>query len=205
MGKNKLYIILGLMTVALCYLSYEYYSLSNDLTKWKGYYKEVSISYVQEIMEAPELQKPSNEEMDITKINFESNLLQFKDLEGVEFSLRDFKDKTIFINYWATWCNPCLAEMPSMVKLYNQYKDNDKIIFLFLSKEDLNTIVDYIPNDESLGQLPIYKIITDDELFTTRGIPTTFIINYKGDIVVKDVGSAKWNDQTVVDFIDGIL
>ncbi len=205
MGKNKLYIILGLMTVALCYLSYECYSLSNDLTKWKGYYKEVSISYVQEIMEAPELQKPSNEEMDITKINFESNLLQFKDLEGVEFSLRDFKDKTIFINYWATWCNPCLAEMPSMVKLYNQYKDNDKIIFLFLSKEDLNTIVDYIPNDESLGQLPIYKIITDDELFTTRGIPTTFIINYKGDIVVKDVGSAKWNDQTVVDFIDGIL
>jgi len=205
MGKNKLYIILGLMTVALCYLSYEYYSLSNDLTKWKGYYKEVSISYVQEIMEAPELQKPSNEEMDITKINFESNLLQFKDLEGVEFSLRDFKDKTIFINYWATWCNPCLAEMPSMVKLYNQYKDNDKIIFLFLSKEDLNTIVDYIPNDESLVQLPIYKIITDDELFTTRGIPTTFIINYKGDIVVKDVGSAKWNDQTVVDFIDGIL
>tara|TARA_B100000497_G_C7673845_1_gene406856 strand:+ start:51 stop:668 length:618 start_codon:yes stop_codon:yes gene_type:complete len=205
MGKNKLYIILGLMTVTLCYLSYEYYSLSNDLTKWKGYYKEVSISYVQEIMEAPELQKPSNEEMDITKINFESNLLQFKDLEGVEFSLRDFKDKTIFINYWATWCNPCLAEMPSMVKLYNQYKDNDKIIFLFLSKEDLNTIVDYIPNDESLGQLPIYKIITDDELFTTRGIPTTFIINYKGDIVVKDVGSAKWNDQTVVDFIDGIL
>ena len=65
--------------------------------------------------------------------------------------------------------------------------------------------MDYIPNDESLVQLPIYKIITDDELFTTRGIPTTFIINYKGDIVVKDVGSAKWNDQTVVDFIDGIL
>ena len=143
--------------------------------------------------------------MDINLVDFDINLLQFEDLEGSQFSLRDFKGKTLFINYWATWCNPCLAEMPSMVELYNQFKDNQDIVFLFLSKEDRNTIIDYLPKDETLAQLPLYKIITDDELFSTRGIPTTFIVDSAGVVKVKDVGSAIWNDQSVVDFIYNIL
>ena len=138
-------------------------------------------------------------------VDFDINLLQFEDLEGSQFSLRDFKGKTLFINYWATWCNPCLAEMPSMVELYNQFKDNQDIVFLFLSKEDRNTIIDYLPKDETLAQLPLYKIITDDELFSTRGIPTTFIVDSAGVVKVKDVGSAIWNDQSVVDFLYNIL
>ena len=143
--------------------------------------------------------------MDINLVDFDINLLQFEDLEGSQFSLRDFKGKTLFINYWATWCNPCLAEMPSMVELYNQFKDNQDIVFLFLSKEDRNTIIDYLPKDETLAQLPLYKIITDDELFSTRGIPTTFIVDSAGEVKVKDVGSAIWNDQSVVDFLYNIL
>ncbi|GIS42302.1 MAG: hypothetical protein Ct9H90mP15_03420 [Candidatus Neomarinimicrobiota bacterium] len=77
-------------------------------------------------------------------------MLLFQDLDGTQFSLRDFQDKILFINYWATWCNPCLAEMPNMAELYNEYKDNNEIVFLYLSKEDAQTIIDYIPKDESL-------------------------------------------------------
>ena len=143
--------------------------------------------------------------MDVTLVDFDVNLLQFEDLEGSQFSLRDFRGKTLFINYWATWCNPCLAEMPSMVELYNIYKDNQDIVFLYLSKENKNTIIDYIPKDETLSQLPLYKIISDDELFSTRGIPTTFIVDSSGEVVVKDVGSAIWNDQSVIDYLNNIL
>ena len=95
--------------------------------------------------------------------------------------------------------------MPSMVELYNLYKDNKDIVFLYLSKENKNTIIDYIPKDETLSQLPLYKIISDDELFSTRGIPTTFIVDSSGEVVVKDVGSAIWNDQSVVDYLNNIL
>ena len=198
----------GLLIVlvgALAYLSYTNYNLEQDLEEYKGYYKTVAIKYVQEIMEKPELSVPDPEEMEVTTIDFESNMLLFQDLEGNEFSLRDFEDKVLFINYWATWCNPCLAEMPSMAELYNQYKENNNIVFLYLSKEDADTIIDYIPKDESLGQLPIYKVVTDDDLFSTRGIPTTFIINRNGEIVIKDVGSAVWNHQSVVDYLDNLL
>ena len=198
----------GLLIVligALAYLSYTNYNLEQDLEEYKGYYKTVAIKYVQEIMEKPELSVPDPEEMEVTTIDFESNMLLFKDLEGNEFSLRNFENKVLFINYWATWCNPCLAEMPSMAELYNQYKENNNIVFLYLSKEDADTIIDYIPKNSSLEQLPIYKIVTDDDLFSTRGIPTTFIVNRNGEIVVKDVGSAAWNDQSVVDYLDKLL
>ena len=198
----------GLLIVlvgALAYLSYTNYNLEQDLEEYKGYYKTIAIKYVQEIMEKPELSVPDPEEMEVTTIDLESNMLLFQDLEGNEFSLRNFENKVLFINYWATWCNPCLAEMPSMAELYNQYKENNNIVFLYLSKEDADTIIDYIPKDDSLGQLPIYKVVTDDDLFSTRGIPTTFIVNRNGEIVIKDVGSAVWNDQSVVDYLDNLL
>ena len=198
----------GLLIVlvgALAYLSYTNYNLEQDLEEYKGYYKTIAIKYVQEVMEKPELSVPDPEEMEVTTIDFESNMLLFQDLEGNEFSLRNFENKVLFINYWATWCNPCLAEMPSMAELYNQYKENNNIVFLYLSKEDADTIIDYIPKDDSLGQLPVYKVVTDDDLFSTRGIPTTFIVNRNGEIVIKDVGSAVWNDQSVVDYLDNLL
>ncbi|MFL2490190.1 MAG: TlpA family protein disulfide reductase [Candidatus Neomarinimicrobiota bacterium] len=197
--------LLIILVGALAYLSYTNYNLEQDLEEYKGYYKTIAIKYVQEIMDKPELSAPDPEEMDVTTIDFESNMLLFNDLEGNEFSLRDFEDKVLFINYWATWCNPCLAEMPNMAELYNQYKENDNIVFLYLSKEDADTIIDYIPKDDSLGQLPIYKVVTDDDLFSTRGIPTTFIVNRNGEIVIKDVGSAVWNDQSVIDYLDKLL
>ena len=198
----------GLLIVlvgALAYLLYTNYNLEQDLEDYKEHYKTIAIKYVQEIMEKPELSIPDPEEMEVTTIDFESNMLLFKDLEGNEFSLRNFENKVLFINYWATWCNPCLAEMPSMAELYNQYKENNNIVFLYLSKEDADTIIDYIPKDDSLGQLPIYKVVTDDDLFSTRGIPTTFIVNRNGEIVIKDVGSAAWNDQSVIDYLDKLL
>ena len=197
--------LLIILVGALAYLSYTNYNLEQDLEEYKGYYKTIAIKYVQEIMDKPELSAPDPEEMDVTTIDFESNMLLFNDLEGNEFSLRNFENKVLFINYWATWCNPCLAEMPNMAELYNQYKENDNIVFLYLSKEDADTIIDYIPKDDSLGQLPIYKVVTDDDLFSTRGIPTTFIVNRNGEIVIKDVGSAVWNDQSVVDYLDKLL
>jgi thiol-disulfide isomerase/thioredoxin len=204
MDAKKLYVIILGMGIALAFLGYKYVTTNNDLKKYKGYYKDLSITYLNEIMEAPALE-PSLKDGNIISIDFETNALQFTDLDNKMFSIQDFKGKTLFINYWATWCNPCLAEMPAMADLYERYSSNDAIIFLYLSREELKTIQEYIPKDESLQKLPIYKVVTDDEFFATTGIPTTFIINSSGNLIVKDVGSAFWNDQSVFNFIDNLL
>ena len=204
MDAKKLYVIIIGLGIALAFLGYKYVATNNDLKKYKGYYKDLSITYLNEIMQAPALE-PSLKDGNIISIDFETNALQFTDLDSKMFSIQDFKGKTLFINYWATWCNPCLAEMPSMADLYERYSSNDAIVFLYLSREELKTIQEYIPKDESLQKLPIYKVVTDDEFFATTGIPTTFIINSSGDLIVKDVGSAFWNDQSVFNFIDNLL
>ena len=205
MDSKKLYSIIIILIIILSFLSYKYNDTNKQLEKYKGYYKDLSVMYLNEVIDAPELKKPSSREMKVTTIDFESNMLQFSDLENNIFSIQNFKGKNLFINYWATWCNPCLAEMPYMAELYEKYKDEEDIIFLYLSREKLETIKDYIPKDESLQQLPIYKIVTDDEFFATSGIPTTFIVNSDGEVIVKDLGSAFWNDESVFKFIDNLI
>ena len=205
MNPKILKIIIAGMAICIVFLSYKFYEVNNDLKKYKEYYKDLSIMYLNEVIEPPKLEAPSAEDMKVTKIDFDSNMLQFSDLENNIFTLQNFKGKNLFINYWATWCNPCLAEMPYMAELYENYKDEDDIIFLYLSREKLEIIKNYIPKDESLQQLPIYKIITDDEFFATSGIPTTFIVNSDGEVIVKDLGSAFWNDESVFKFIDNLI
>ena len=205
MDSKKLYSIIIILIIILSFLSYKYNDTNKQLEKYKGYYKDLSVMYLNEVIDAPELKKPSSREMKVTTIDFESNMLQFSDLENNIFSIQNFKGKNLFINYWATWCNPCLAEMPYMAELYERYKDEEDIIFLYLSREKLETIKDYIPKDESLQQLPIYKIVTDDEFFATSGIPTTFIVNSDGEVIVKDLGTAFWNDESVFKFIDNLI
>ena len=205
MDSKKLYSIIIILIIILSFLSYKYNDTNKQLEKYKGYYKDLSVMYLNEVIDAPELKKPSSREMKVTTIDFESNMLQFSDLEDNIFSIQNFKGKNLFINYWATWCNPCLAEMPYMAELYERYKDEEDIIFLYLSREKLETIKDYIPKDESLQKLPIYKIVTDDEFFATSGIPTTFIVNSDGEVIVKDLGTAFWNDESVFKFIDNLI
>ena len=205
MNPKILKIIIAGMAICIVFLSYKFYEVNNDLKKYKEYYKDLSVMYLNEVIEAPKLEPPSAQDMKVTTIDFDSNVLQFSDLENNIFTIQDFKGKNLFINYWATWCNPCLAEMPYMVELYENYKDEEDIIFLYLSREKLEIIKNYIPKDESLQQLPIYKIITDDEFFATSGIPTTFIVNSDGEVIVKDLGSAFWNDESVFKFIDNLI
>ena len=205
MNPKILKIIIAGMSICIVFLSYKFNEVNNDLKKYKEYYKDLSVMYLNEVIEAPKLEPPSAQDMKVTKIDFDSNVLQFSDLENNIFTIQDFKGKNLFINYWATWCNPCLAEMPYMAELYENYKDEEDIIFLYLSREKLETIKNYKPKDESLQQLPIYKIITDDEFFATSGIPTTFIINSGGEVIVKDLGSAFWNDESVFKLIDNLI
>ncbi len=205
MNPKILKIIITGMAICIVFLSYKFYEVNNDLKKYKEYYKDLSIMYLNEVIEPPKLEAPAAEDMKVTTIDFDSNMLQFSDLENNIFTLQNFKGKNLFINYWATWCNPCLAEMPYMAELYENYKDEEDIIFLYLSREKLEIIKNYIPKDESLQQLPIYKIITDDEFFATSGIPTTFIVNSDGEVIVKDLGSAFWNDESVFKFIDNLI
>ncbi|MBW2409399.1 MAG: TlpA family protein disulfide reductase [Deltaproteobacteria bacterium] len=122
---------------------------------------------------------------------------------GAEINLEDqFKDQVVFINFWATWCPPCIAEMPTIEKLYQKYKD--KIGFAMISNEYIGMLEDF--RNRNKYTFPVYQIEMDvPEVFDLNIIPATYIISPDRKIVLKHVGGADWSHEDVTNFLDALL
>ena len=118
------------------------------------------------------------------------------------FDLKDANGKVVLINFWATWCPPCIAEMPSLQELYNDY--NDKVIFLFVTNEDFET-VNKFKLKKAFNFDVFQPLSAPPEVLTTRSIPKTFIIDKHGAIVVEESGAVNWNSETVRNQLDDLI
>lgn len=126
-----------------------------------------------------------------------------KALDGREVALSEFKGKVVFLNFWATWCVPCVAEMPSIQSLYETFKTDD-VVFLLISNEDGQTVYEFLA--EHQYDLPVYLFDEDlPNIFQLPGVPTTFIVNRDGLVVFRHFGAAKWDDEACRSFIQGLL
>lgn len=105
------------------------------------------------------------------------------------------KGKTIFMNIWATWCAPCVAEMPGINKLYAKLKDDPNVVFLMISEDrDFQTAKDWVLKKEF--DFPIYKLTTRlPDMYETNVVPTTVVISAEGKMVVKKTGMANYNTK----------
>lgn len=120
--------------------------------------------------------------------------------DGERVSLMDYKDKVLFINLWATWCPPCIAEMPGIQELYDDI-DNEDIVFIMLSTDDsMEKVKTFI---EKKGySFPVYMPSSRvPDVLRSPSIPTTFVVNKKGEIVSKKVGMAKYNTKSFKKFL----
>lgn len=124
------------------------------------------------------------------------------DIDSNEITFNQFKGKVIFVNFWATWCPPCIAEMPSLEDLYKDYKND--VVFLFVANDDPKKVTKFIA-DKSYSH-PVYYQLTEvpKELLSTL-LPTTYIINKQGEIVVNKTGAADWDSGKVRDMLDKLI
>ncbi|NRD21417.1 TlpA family protein disulfide reductase [Winogradskyella eckloniae] len=118
------------------------------------------------------------------------------------YNLNYVKGKVTVINFWATWCPPCIAEMSSLQKLYEQY--GHEVAFLFITNESVETINSF--KAESKYTFPVYirKSHGPKELKTTS-IPRTLVIDKSGAIIVDKTGAVNWNSETVKTQLDELL
>ncbi len=124
-----------------------------------------------------------------------------KTLDGEAVSLESFRGKTVLLNHWATWCGPCVAEMPSLAALHESI-DRDDVAIVLVSTEDAHTIRSFL---ERKGlSLPAYVAEGMPAVFETRGIPATFILDPAGAIVYSHVGAANWNSDGCREFLNAI-
>lgn len=107
----------------------------------------------------------------------------FKDINGIQVSLKDFDGKTLYITFWATWCGYCLGEKPELEKLKNQYQDSEDVVFIDISLDSTSeTWKTYLLKNEQNG----IQLITSNEAktrsnFQFSGIPYHIIVDSKGN------------------------
>ncbi|MCU7940050.1 MAG: TlpA family protein disulfide reductase [gamma proteobacterium symbiont of Bathyaustriella thionipta] len=123
------------------------------------------------------------------------------DMDGVKHQLSDYKGQPVIINFWATWCPPCRAEMPSMERAWNKIKDECIAMLAINVGEDEDTVFTF------LGDYPAnFTILLDQsgavsEQWPVRGLPTTFIVSPDGQIVYRAIGGREWDDEQLLDQI----
>jgi thiol-disulfide isomerase/thioredoxin len=130
----------------------------------------------------------------------------FLNLEGEEVSLLvpDAEGNVVFLNLWATWCGPCLAEMPAMASLYQQLSGSG-FSMVAVSEEDPETVREFLAD----SPYP-FKILMDPEnvlgnRFEVQRIPSTFIIDREGRLALRQTGAYHWDAAEVVEQFEPLL
>ncbi|MGD8593430.1 MAG: TlpA disulfide reductase family protein [Gammaproteobacteria bacterium] len=124
------------------------------------------------------------------------------DLDGKSRQLSEFRGKWVVVNYWATWCPPCLEEIPELVDFHEAHKDNNAVV-IGVDFEDIaipklkSFVEDYFMSYPILHMKPAPK----SELGVISGLPTSFLISPEGELVAKQTGPV--TAKMIKDFIDG--
>ncbi|MDY7395564.1 TlpA disulfide reductase family protein [Aureibaculum sp. 2210JD6-5] len=117
-------------------------------------------------------------------------------------NLESLKGNVVFINYWATWCPPCIAEMPMIKSLYRDYKD--KIEFLFVTNEDQTKVARFYKKHDY--DFPTYNAISKlPQQIDYASLPTTYILDKNGKVALLEYGAANWNSDAVRNLLDKLI
>ncbi|MGD8307507.1 MAG: redoxin domain-containing protein, partial [Ignavibacteria bacterium] len=124
------------------------------------------------------------------------------DLSGSAISLQDYRNKTVIIDFWATWCAPCRESFPAMKKSVEKFQDDDNVKFLFINSwertdKKLKNASDFMTRND----YPFHVLLDEEnkviEKYKVSGIPTKFVIDSEGNIRFKSVGFEGSDDKLV--------
>ena len=149
------------------------------------------------------IERPEIKNLIVHKDKKKIENIEFIKSEGEKVSLNNYKSNPLIINFWATWCAPCKKEMPSLDNLYQDTKFKNLVVFA-VNMEPPNTIkTKKFFTDLNIKKLGIYF---DNNLnfvkeFKLRGVPTTVLINKKGEEFARIIGEINFEDKKFVKWL----
>jgi len=131
--------------------------------------------------------------------------VSFADQSGKTATLADFRGDVVLVNLWATWCAPCIKEMPSLARL--QAKLGDLKVLAISEDRQAATVVPPFIQKNRIEGLAIYLDPKNDvdHALAVGGLPTSFLIDRDGRIVGELEGAAEWDSPAMVSLIEGYL
>jgi len=144
--------------------------------------------------------QPSIEKVE-PKINSTNSNFTLINHSGEAVQMQELKGKIVFVNFWATWCPPCLAEMPTIQTLAENFKNDDRYVFLLVEVESNNPKAQNILDKRNID-LPLYFPYTNipDNLYKGT-LPTTIIFDKEGNLVFQEAGMANYASSKMITFM----
>ena len=115
--------------------------------------------------------------------------------EGDELRLGEFKGKVLFVNVWASWCPPCVAEMPTIETLYNNVSDNENIKFVLISMDEKQKAANDFMEDKEFPMPYYFPTSGMPSVFQSSYIPSTYVVSKEGKIIYKNEGIADYSSD----------
>ena len=162
-----------------------------------------SLGMLQAELPSPELSHELNRlEPPVTAPGF-----SLTDMDGEQHTLDDYRGKVIMLNLWATWCPPCLREIPSMESIFQDLKDKGFVVLAVNQFETPDHVFAY------MGQLSVYPtfpVLFDrdsqvSELYGVKGLPTTLLINKQGQVAYRALGGRDFDHPRVRAIVNQLL
>ena len=130
--------------------------------------------------------------------------LRFAGPDGEEVILKDYRGNLLVMNVWATWCRPCITELPSLERLQNMTRgQNIKVIAVSVDlRKDIDKIGEFLDQHE-IGAVARYHDIHGDlqDKLNPRALPATYILDGRGRVLYEIAGEADWSSPKIAGFL----
>lgn len=138
-------------------------------------------------------------------INSRAPDFALRDMTGKNVTLSAFKGKVVLLNFWATWCPPCRAEMPSLNKLYQEKKSRGFEVIAISTDRSLSSVKDFLEKNKVSFPVLFDGDRTAAKVYRVFSMPTTFLIDRNGTIVEKFYGEYNWTEAETKSKIEKLL
>jgi peroxiredoxin len=130
---------------------------------------------------------------------------ELKDPAGKQLSLRELRGKVVFLNFWATWCLPCIKEMPSMEKLHQELEKDGLVILAIDFQESAARVKEFFTQHRLTFMALLDRDGKVSELYQAWALPVSVVINKRGEIAARAVGSKDWYSDEALQFFRNLL
>ncbi len=159
-----------------------------------GWYKDLASLLQRGLLETGLVSATTQDEARLADYDF-----SLVDFDGNRVAFQTFQGKVVFINFWATWCPPCIAEMPDIHDLYEKVGGNVEFVMISVDSDQAKAR-EFI--QKKGFDFPVYFLAASmPETYETSTIPTTYILSPQGEIVLEESGLTKYDTKKIRDFL----
>lgn len=137
---------------------------------------------------------------------FPAPAFSLKNLEGNDAALNDFQGNYVLLNFWATWCVPCLKEMPSMQQLYQRYQEkNFTIVAVSIDTDTKDKVPAFVEKLKLTFPILLDPNNQASKVYGVKDLPSSFLLSPEGKVIAAAKGERDWFSEEALSYLDELI